>query len=176
MIRYSPDKVVFGALFVLAYAFSLRLLSEALPAVLECGDRKVDAQAVLKFEGAEAVLRLKRRKNRLFGGQLRRKCWRTTSPLTCPFHVLREASTCCGHGGALFPGVTAAAALRVLREILEELCVPFAGEYRTQDFRRGHTEDLRAAGILRLLYMPACVDIRCLSVGTPVKKILESGD
>ena len=140
-IRYSLDKVVFGALFVLAYAFSLRLPSEALPAVLECGDRKVDAQAVLKFEGAEAVLRAVEKKVLVHHvpTDVPGPCFTRSVDLLWAWWCL--VSWCyCGSSPQGSSGSTG----RIV-------CVPVAGEYRTQDFLWEHTEDLRASGILALV-------------------------
>ena len=49
-------------------------------------------------------------------------------------------------GQPLFSGITPALALRTLRRVLAELNVEHALLHRTQDFRRGHAEDLRLSG------------------------------
>ncbi len=61
----------YGALFLLSYAFLLRLPSEALPAV----SGKDGGQSSLFKEGNELVLVLARRKNKQQGSRLVRKCW-----------------------------------------------------------------------------------------------------
>lgn len=53
-------------------------------------------------------------------------------------------------GQPLFAGVTAASALKVLRQVLGALKVESAGVYRTHDFRRGHAKDLQQSGVLLL--------------------------
>ena len=146
-VRYSEVFAVFGTLYLLAYVFLLRLPSEALPAVFCEGAVGSEAQSVLTLEGCELVLRLKRRKNRPGGSTLRRKCWCRSSPTTCPIHVLLPAFQG-SQGVALFAGITACAALSVLRRLLGELGVAGHEQYGTHGFRRGHAEDLRASGCL----------------------------
>ena len=52
----------------------------------------------------------------------------------------------CPEGTLLFKGVTPAAALVNLRNILGELHVLDAISYRTHDLRRGHALDLQTSG------------------------------
>ena len=68
------------------------------------------------------------------------------SKTTCPLHVLGPWLEDCTDGSPLFPSVTAAGALRVLRTMLADLSFPHAAEYRTHDFRRGHAKDLQVSG------------------------------
>ena len=60
-----------GMLYLLAYAFLLRLPSEALPAVAG----KSGGQSSLYREGETLVLELRRRKNKPNGSKLVRGCW-----------------------------------------------------------------------------------------------------
>ena len=46
----------------------------------------------------------------------------------------------------MFEGITAGAALSVLRQLLGELGIEEHEQFGTHDFRRGHAEDLRASG------------------------------
>ena len=102
----------------------------------------------LSREGDWLVLRLERRKNKPRGSRLVRGCWCKESSTTCPVHVLGAVLDQRKDGERLFPGVTAAGALKVLRSALEQLGVPRADEYRTHDLRRGHAKDLQVAGTL----------------------------
>ena len=58
-------------LFLLAYVFLLRLPSEALP--VTAGSES--GQSSLFRDGETVVLELKRRKNKVSGSRLVRKCW-----------------------------------------------------------------------------------------------------
>ena len=80
MINWCTEKSMFESIvpvFVMAYAFMLRLPSEALPIVVGPSD---DAASFFK-EGDTVVLELKRRKNKPRGSRLVRKCWCSTSPV-----------------------------------------------------------------------------------------------
>ena len=80
MINWCTEKSMFESIvpvFVMAYAFMLRLPSEALPIVVGPSD---DASSFFK-EGDTVVLELKRRKNKPRGSRLVRKCWCSTSPV-----------------------------------------------------------------------------------------------
>jgi hypothetical protein len=130
----------FALLFLLTYAFLLRLPSEAVKVTAfggGCG---------LAKEGEFLVLVLKRRKNKPQGSRLVRGCWCTESRETCPLHKLWPLLHARGKGERLFPKVTAGAALKALREILASIGIPRAAEYRTHDLRRGHAKDLQLSG------------------------------
>ena len=128
-------------LFLFAYAFLLRLPSEALPARASKGDY------CLVKEGNFMVCALKRRKNKPEGSRIARGCWCSESPTTCPLCVLGPYVASKNPGEMLWSGLTAAGVLRTLREMLELLGVQNARLYRTHDFRRGHAGDLRASGM-----------------------------
>ena len=53
-------------------------------------------------------------------------------------------------GEKLFPGLTGARALQVLRVILHGLGVQEHMSYRTHDLRRGHARDLQLSGTAHL--------------------------
>lgn len=153
MVKHCVKKAVhlaFVPLFVLAYAFLLRLPSEALPAVAG-RDRDVpEASAILSKTsgdaGVELVLTLRRRKNKLGGSRLVRGCWCSKSPTVCPVHVLGPIVDATPEGQPLFPGLTARTAMCSLRAILKALKVKDSHAYGTHDFRRGHALDLERSG------------------------------
>ena len=157
--RYSEDLARYGTLFLLAYVFLLRVPSEALGAVFATSPG-LDSKSVVELSDSELVLKLQKRKNKPRGSVLRRGCWcneKSMSRISCPVHALGAELAICQHGEPLFAGITAANALATLRNCLTALGVEQAGQYRTQDFRRGHAEDLRASG-------------------APLKAILEAGE
>jgi len=83
-----------------------------------------------------------------------------------------------GPGKRLFPGITAASALTVLREMLEVLGVQEARSYRTHDLRRGHAKDLQVSGGLSPSPF-ACCNARSGLVpcaGAPLYEILAAGE
>ena len=142
----SEVERTFVKLFVLAYAFLLRLPSEALPVVAGVKGMVFEANSMLYMSDGKLVLQLKRRKNKLYGSTLVRECWCASSRWTCPVHVVGSWVSRCDVGTRLFGDVTAAKALSTLRRILGLLGVPNSCEYRTQDFRRGHAQDLAESG------------------------------
>ena len=134
-------------LFLITYVFLLRLPSEALP--IEVG--RVPGkhqQAVLEMEDGKLVLTLLRRKNRPAGSRLERTCWCRESCRTCPVHVLGPAVRDIRTGTALFGGFTAAEANSALKDMLGQIGVAKAKEYRTHDIRRGRARDLQLSGVL----------------------------
>ena len=159
----------YSLLFLLAYTFLLRLPSEAIPVTALTGSKS------LCMEGDELVLRLNRRKNRPRGSTLRRRCWCGESKATCPVHRLGPLLQNRRQGEPLFPGITAGMALVKLREMMEILREPRAGEYRTHDLRRGHAKDLQLSGMYynSVISLSGC----CMCVaGAPLYKILQAGE
>jgi len=77
-----------------------RVPSECWPArVIQSGDDTVFGpaqaeQSEVHVRGDYIVLCLKRRKNRPQGSRLTRRCWCSTSPTTCPVHVLGAFLKC----------------------------------------------------------------------------------
>ena len=137
----------FAALYLLAYAFMLRLPSEALPVVAGRADDVPDAQAVLFRVGDTVVLLLKRRKNKPHGSRLVRRCWCRNSPSTCPVRMLGKMLDKSTVGQRWFKDIT-------LKFMLEKVGVANGARYRTHDLRRGHVVDLQASG---RAYIVACV-------------------
>ena len=133
-------RMEYSMLFLCAYAFLLRLPSEAVKLTACKGEQSV------QLVDGRLVLRLARRKNKEKGSVLIRGCWCREAPGTCPVHVLGKWVTKFGVGQRIFPTATASGALRVVREMLGELRTPRANEYRTHDFRRGHAKDLQESG------------------------------
>ena len=138
--RYS----LLGVLFLFAYAFLLRLPSEALP--VTCG--KCSGPCALYREGDNLILDLERRKNRPSGSKLVRGCWCKESPATCPLHILGPILAGCDFGQRVFD-VSPARALGCLKEILRGMGVDQAADYRTHDLRRGHAQDLVEYGMIK---------------------------
>lgn len=131
----------FGMLCLFAYAFLLRVPSEALP-VLAGGNGK----SVLTQEGEFLVLALTRRKNRSQGSRLERGCWCAECKDTCPLHVLGPFLAKFPVGAPVFCGFTPSSTLKCLRAVMRTLKAPRASEYKTHDFRRGHAKDLQVSG------------------------------
>ena len=124
-------------LFLLSYAFLLRLPSEGLPITWEEGSN------ALSLERGYLILVLARRKNKPEGSRLVRGCWCGECSATCPVHALTPWLTSLPKGDKVFPNATAVSALTTLREMLEELHIKDAWSYRTHDLRRGHATDLQ---------------------------------
>ena len=165
----QPDTHRFAMLFLLSYAFLLRLPSEAIPVTAHTGD------CSLKKEGMFLVLSLKRRKNKPGGSRLVRGCWCRESKQTCPMHVLGPYLANCRPGERLFLGITSAVALSTLRLSLQSIGVARSHECRTHDLRRGHAKDLQLSGTMpRFPVDPSCA--HCVSLGAPLWKILEAGE
>ena len=140
------DGTSFGMLCLFAYAFLLRVPSEALP-VLAGGS----GQSVLKREGKFLVLTLASRKNRPKGSRLERGCWCSECKDTCPLHVLGPYFAKFPVGARVFGEFNRNNALKKLREVMAGLNAPKASEYRTHDFRRGHAKDLQVSGMFLLI-------------------------
>ncbi|CAK0879802.1 unnamed protein product [Prorocentrum cordatum] len=142
-----PEWLRASMLFLLAYTFLLRVPSEALPAVRvdDAGDAP-SFQAALVLGAAEHTLLLRRRKNKAQGSRLTRRCWCASCRATCPVHNLGPWLARRAPGCGLSDGISAAAALRTLREMLAALGVQEAGLFRLHDLRRGHASDLQEAG------------------------------
>ena len=144
-----PPLTPFAMAFLTSYVFLLRLPSECLPIRTDSVGIGANEQAVIKVTDEEISLKLRTRKNKPHGSLLVRRCWcrscLETSP-TCPVHVLGAYYKDLGEGVKPFGHISAASALRVLRDMLGKLDVEKAGLYRTHDFRRGHARDMQAWG------------------------------
>jgi hypothetical protein len=128
-------------LFVLSYAFLLRLPSEALPLAFD--DESSQSSLVVFDDSVELIL--KRRKNMINGSKLSRTCWCKQCHVTCPVHAVKKFVGVYGTDKP-FIGISAGEALKVLRFILVQLNVKEAVQYRTHDLRRGHAQDLLESG------------------------------
>ena len=93
-----PAYLPFAHLFLAGYVFMLRIPSEALPMVVAAGEAQITSQSVICIKGDELILVLKRRKNKIAGSRLVRKCWCRECPRTCPVHVLGKFVQASGHG------------------------------------------------------------------------------
>ena len=154
-----PALKSYGLLYLVAYAFLLRLPSEALP--MQLGGT-ASAHSVLKKEGEFVTLTLRRRKNKAVPSSITRGCWCNRSTRTCPLHRLGPLLEAAETGMQPFEGLTAARALGKMRDILEDLGrssthrsrvlhsllpgIDEAAAYRTHDLRRGHALDLQLSG------------------------------
>ena len=146
----QPDTNRFAMLFLLSYAFLLRLPSEAIPVTAHTGD------CSLKKEGMFLVLSLKRRKNKPGGSRLVRGCWCRESKQTCPVHVLGPYLANCRPGERLFLGITSAVALSTLRLSLQSIGVA-RGQITAELVNRDLDDEPGLAGRLRssrLLALP----------------------
>ena len=144
----SPEYAEFARLFLMSYAFLLRLPSEALPMTVAGGVMQAQAKSVVSidWEKGQLVLELRRRKNKESGSRLVRTCWCKECPNTCPVHVLGKFVANAEPGAALFAGITPASAIHALRSMLAALDVKQSELYRTHDLRRGHALDLQCSG------------------------------
>ena len=159
----GKESIRFAALWLMSYAFLLRMPSEALVACVGSPDtvELVEQQTLIWREGEAVCLRMRRRKNRPKGsGVLRRTCTcagslATQSLLQC---VARckclggHVATCVVHtlwdkylaaravGDQPWRDITPAVARGRLRQILDRLGVPSPRSFGTHDFRRGHAE------------------------------------
>ena len=107
-----------------------------------------------------------------------RGCWCAECKLTCPLHVLGPLVKQRGPGKKLFPGITAASALTMLREMLEVVGAQDARSYRTHDLRRGHAKDLQVSGWLLApppFFWAKVCHIECFA-GASLYEILAAGE
>ena len=146
----NEDKSV-AMLYLLAYAFMLRVPSEALPVLTgDVGEQDLPVPAGmhsrLGLRRGELVLQLARRKNRPHGSVLVRGCWCSRCAATCPVHVLAPWLCALPEGSSPFGHLTARAARTGLKLKLAALGTPNAADFWLHDFRRGHTQDLLDRG------------------------------
>ena len=138
-------------LYVLSYAFMLRVPSEALPmrmATVEdavCGPSG-ETQSAIYAEAGKLHLALHRRKNLQHGSRMVRDCWCQSCSITCPTHAFERSTRCFSQGQPLFPHLTAENVRSELRRRLGLLNVDFPWKYCSHDFRRGHCLDMVLSG------------------------------
>ena len=77
---------------------------------------------------------------------IRRLCWCKTCPQTCLVHILGGYVEGLARGCRVFPNISIETARAGLKQMLDELGVATASTAHLQDLRRGHAEDIRAAG------------------------------
>ena len=94
----------------------------------------------------QAVLRLNTRKNGITGSVLLRACWCKQCTKTCPVHVLWKYFVPMPVGSSPFAWTDGKHANDVLRACCAAVKEKKASSFRCHDFRRGHTEDMKAAG------------------------------
>ena len=138
-----PEGPALGFLFVTAYAFLLRLPSEAL--VIQRAASLGDAsqlRAGLFIDEEAAVLSLARRKNRERRTTIVRKCWCQRSRITCPVHALGAWFNSQPTGDAPWARWCAASVRSALRSALRHAGIGDADAYGTHAFRRGHAQDI----------------------------------
>ena len=144
-------------LYLLSYAFLLRVPSEALPVTLGCKGEKatgklaVGVHSDLSMSGSRVRLQLARRKHKPHGSAvMHRSCWCDSCKITCPVHnlapLLRHPDAV---GRQPFLHISPSRVNQELRRRLLILGIDHAPEYDTRCFRRGHAEDL-AHGFSRL--------------------------
>ena len=136
-------------LFLCAYAFLLRLPSEALPIVVGstgAGAEEVRHKCVILPSETCVSLKLAWRKNRRGPSTLSRSCWCKRCQATCPVHVLGPFLASFPVNASPFAQFRPPQVLAIIRETLQGLGVPDAQWYRTHDFRRGHAQDLATRG------------------------------
>ena len=132
-------------LFLAAYIFLLRVPSEGLPlAVHENTDN--DEVPVFVIGAGFVSMWFPFRKNVLEPTRLVRKCWCRKCPVTCPVHILGHYMASLPIGARPFACFRPSQVLLAVRESLAQVGVTGAEAYGTHSFRRGHAEDLRAAG------------------------------
>ena len=79
----------FANLWLMTYAFLLRMPSEALPMARGDVSQPLDEQSVFYLKDSNTVcLKLRCRKNRMRGSTLERTCCCAAFPEMCPVHVL----------------------------------------------------------------------------------------
>jgi len=135
-----------AVLYLVSYAFLLRVPSEALPMIKDCSGASHGQQSVISCKKDHVELRLMTRKNKIDGSIMQRSCWCSRCKVTCPVHRLGAALAKVPDGTHLFKGVTEKAVLSVLRSRLHKLGVQDAPSYNTKAFRRGHGRQMADEG------------------------------
>ena len=129
-----------------AYIFLLRVPSECLPFIVGGGDFLRGVQSSLCIRSECIGLQLRTRNNKRHGSVLWRQCWCSQQTSTCSVKVFGRWAATKPVGTALFCGLNAGMATKLLRCILAALKVEGAERFRLQDFRRGHADDLANSG------------------------------
>lgn len=148
VLACSEDDVTSQMMYILSYAFMLRVRSEGFGLTVGDSDLALSngQHSAFSVIDGQCKYRLAKRKNLPRGSLLVRKCWCHRSSATCPVHVLGSWLLAKGVGAQPFLGQSGSRAIVELRRRLAVLGIPCASEFVLQDFRRGHAQDLLLAG------------------------------
>lgn len=146
-LRVSDEGRRFAMLCLAAYAFLLRLPSEALPAVrVEDGAAAACVASAFVVGDQKIELHLSRRKNRESRSVMARQCWCDECAVTCPVHVLGAWLVGEPAHQPIWAAWSPGAARARLRRALGEMGRHDAESFGTHAFRRGHAQDIAARG------------------------------
>ncbi|CAK0869818.1 unnamed protein product [Prorocentrum cordatum] len=146
-LRVSDEGRRFAMLCLAAYAFLLRLSSEALPAVrVENGAAAACVASAFVVGDQVIELHLSRRKNRESRSALARQCWRDECAATCPVHVLGAWLIGEPAHQPIWAARPPGAARARLRRALGEIGRHGAESFGARAFRRGRAQDIAAGG------------------------------
>lgn len=147
-VAKSEGDVSAQMLYILSYAFLLRVRSEGLMLTVGNSELALAAEQHSAFSVVEGQCkyRLARRKNMPRGSLLVRRCWCHRSKATCPVHVLGAWLMQHPLGTQPFARLCAQKSINELRRRLAIVGVANSAEYILQDFRRGHAQDLVLGG------------------------------
>jgi hypothetical protein len=143
----NENDLVSAWLYVLSYAFLLRVPSEAVGIMLGYNGELHDGQlpggqhSRLNMIGDSLCLQLYRRKHKPHGSKMRRSCWCAECRDTCPVHALANMFSVTEATARPFM-LRAGSINAVLRRRLAIMDTPQAASYDTRCFRRGHAEDI----------------------------------
>jgi hypothetical protein len=138
----------FAMLWLVAYAFMLRLPSEALQIQKDVGSEFTCGNHIYLDSSETVCLYLSSRKNKLRPSIVKRSCTCAGIAALCPVHELWFGFL--EHleiGHKPWASISPNFARAKLRATLCNIAVPNSELYGTHDFRRGHADDLRESGI-----------------------------
>ena len=134
-------------LYVFAYAFRLRVPSEALPVcigqAIEFGRPLLGAHSRLVLDDKSIKLQPAKRKNLPHGSTITRLCWCKTSSTTCPVHVLKPLFNTDSFGVRPFMHLRQGLVNHEIKRRMRKSEVAGAMNFSSHDFRRGHARDLQ---------------------------------
>ena len=148
---------------VFSWVFMLRACSEASPLRRASSDAEMDAftplptgvDGVVGLSGQTLIVRLRSRKNALFGDIIKRSCScleklgvsAHVPPALCPVHVLWPwVQTCCSPGDFLFGKRTTSVAAGWLRMALLARDAPHGDKFGLHVVQRGAARELVSTG------------------------------
>ena len=143
MVHLAAQKgwTALADLWILSYAFLLRVPSEAL--AMQAGNSAANKHSRFFIKDGVVTLHLNKRKNAPKGQTLQRSCCCVSNPALCPHLVCERRADPLIPGQRLF-GITYAQFLKQTREILRLLKVENFSEFGSHVFRRGCCDDMRA--------------------------------